>query len=337
MKTLWVDIRPWNKNLMTTALESGADAVFLPDGFSEKARELGKIKVIAGDGDLKPGKDVVEIDIKSKADEEKAAKLSLGTPVIVKTSDWTIIPLENLIAHNNNIIAAVQSSEEAKTALQILEKGVKGILLKTDDPSEIKKTAKLVNQSTEAFGLIEAEITNVKTLGMGDRVCIDTCTNMKQGQGMLIGNSSSAMFLIHSESIDNPYVASRPFRVNAGAVHAYIRVLNDKTKYLSEIKSGDEVLIVNHDGVAEPAVVGRAKVEKRPLMLIEASVKNEKSGENKKTFSVILQNAETIRLVRPGGEPISVVALKPGDVVLSFIEGFARHFGMKIEETIQEK
>ena len=40
-------------------------------------------------------------------------------------------------------------------------------------------------------------------------------------EGILVGNTASGFFLVHSESIDNPYVASRPFRGNAGAVHAY--------------------------------------------------------------------------------------------------------------------
>ena len=58
---------------------------------------------------------------------------------------------------------------------------------------------------------------------MGDRACLDTCTQMSPGEGMLVGNTASGFFLIHSESIENPYVAARPFRVNAGAVDAYAR------------------------------------------------------------------------------------------------------------------
>jgi len=51
----------------------------------------------------------------------------------------------------------------------------------------------------------------------------------------------------------------------------------------------------------------------------------------------VLQNAETIRLTRPDGTPISVVELKEGDEVLGYIESEGRHFGMKVEETIIEK
>jgi len=54
-------------------------------------------------------------------------------------------------------------------------------------------------------------------------------------------------------------------------------------------------------------------------------------------LSCILQNAETIRLTKPDGTPISVAELKEGDEVLGYLEEAGRHFGMKVEETIIEK
>lgn len=338
MKKFWVDARPWNKGTVTSALEAGAEAVVVPAGFSEKVKKLGLIATISEDGDMKLGTDVVEIRIENKEDEEKAAHAGASKLVIVETSDWTVIPLENLVAQSDGVIAVVTNADEARTAVKILEKGVAGVLLKSSDPGEIKKTGAVLRAETEKIQLTEVETLSVKSVGMGDRVCVDTCTNMTKGQGMLIGNSGGAMFLIHAESIDNPYVAARPFRVNAGAVHAYIRVPGGKTKYLSEICAGNEVMIVKFDGTTEPAVVGRAKVEKRPLMLLEAAVPADKSnGIPAKTISIILQNAETIRLVKPDGSPISIVELKPGDKILAHISGEARHFGMKITESIMEK
>jgi 3-dehydroquinate synthase II len=50
-----------------------------------------------------------------------------------------------------------------------------------------------------------------------------------------------------------------------------------------------------------------------------------------------LQNAETIRLVKPDGQPISITALKPGDKVLGRVEKGGRHFGMKVDETLIER
>jgi 3-dehydroquinate synthase II len=153
---------------------------------------------------------------------------------------------------------------------------------------------------------------------------------MKVGEGMLIGSYSKGLFLVHSESLESEYVASRPFRVNAGPVHAYVMTPYNKTKYLSEIETGDELLTVDEEGNTKTTVVGRVKIEKRPLMLIEA----EYEGVKLKT---LLQNAETIRLVGEQGTPISVADLKTGDKVMVYLDKTARHFGMSIEESIIEK
>ncbi len=167
-------------------------------------------------------------------------------------------------------------------------------------------------------------------MGIGDRVCVDTCSMMQLGEGMLVGSYSQGLFLVHSESMESEYVASRPFRVNAGPVHAYVMTPGNKTKYLSELETGDEVLTVDQEGNTKTAIVGRVKIEKRPLMLIEA----EHEGVVLRT---LLQNAETIRLVTENGKPISVADLKVGDKVMIYLDPNARHFGMAIEETIIEK
>ena len=140
---------------------------------------------------------------------------------------------------------------------------------------------------------------------MGDRVCVDTCSMLADGDGMLMGNTSSAMLLVHAETLENPYVAPRPFRVNAGAVHAYILMPDGKTAYLSDLSIGGQVLVSDHRGTARSAIVGRTKIERRPLLLVEAEEGGAKA-------SLILQNAETIRLVAPDGSAISVVNLAAG-------------------------
>lgn len=38
------------------------------------------------------------------------------------------------------------------------------------------------------------------------------------GEGMLVGSFARALFLVHSECAESRYIASRPFRVNAGPV-----------------------------------------------------------------------------------------------------------------------
>ncbi|MBU4267066.1 MAG: 3-dehydroquinate synthase II [Candidatus Altiarchaeota archaeon] len=176
------------------------------------------------------------------------------------------------------------------------------------------------------------EITKIEEVGLGDRVCIDTDTELKLGEGMLIGSLSRGMFLVHSETVENPYVETRPFRVNAGPVSAYVLVPGGKTRYLVELKGGDPVIAVDSNGKEREVKVVRSKIETRPFLLVEA-----KLGEVE--FHSFLQNAETIRLVTEDGKAVSVVNLKPGDKVLALVdkEGMGRHFGMAVEETIIEK
>ncbi|HOI57416.1 MAG: 3-dehydroquinate synthase II [Methanoculleus sp.] len=328
MKQFWVDIRPWRKNLATAAIESGADTLVVDD--AEHVRELGRVTTVAENGDLVPGKDVFEIEIVDKATEEEALRLAARGPVIVRTRDWTVIPLENLVAQSSRIIAAVTNADEATLALTALERGTAGILLSTDDPAEIRRVAETVAGAGAAVPLTTFEVTRIVPVGMGDRVCVDTCSLLTDGEGMLVGNTSSAFLLVHPETLENPYVAPRPFRVNAGAVHAYILLPNGKTAYLADLAIGDTVLVAEHTGATHDAVVGRVKIERRPLLLVEA-----KAGDA--TVSLVLQNAETIRLVREDGSAVSVANLAVGDRVLGSIAEGGRHFGIAVAETILEK
>jgi 3-dehydroquinate synthase II len=330
MKELWLKLDEFKKEYVTTALECGFDAIYTNDANIKKIKELGLIKVISETGDLIKDKDVYYKKINNKKDEDDAVKIGRTAKVIVKTSDWNVIPLENLISQSENIYVEIENIEEAKLAIEILEHGVKGILLNPKDFKTIIEVAKIIKKSSNKIDLIEFEIKKIEQLPLADRVCVDTCNNMVQGEGMLVGNSSSGLFLVNSESIDNPYVNARPFRVNAGAVHSYILLPDDKTSYLSELKSGVSCLIVNSKGESRIGVVGRVKVEKRPMLLIKAEY-------NKKEYTVILQNAETIRLVNNKNEVISVVQLKKGDKVLGYVEEAGRHFGVQISESIVEK
>src|SRR3974377_567414 len=297
MKQLWVKVDPYEKKLVTTALESGADAVWVPTGRAAEVKSLGLIRVVAPDGDLVPGQDIHEITVTGQDQEAEVVRLAKSGPVVVRTPDWTVIPLENLVAQCDNLFVEVSDQDAARTFLGVLEKGVEGLVVGRPVPSVIKAIARLVKEASPPLPLEVARITALRPLGMGDRVCVDTCSNLGLGEGMLVGNASNSLFLVHAESLENPYVSPRPFRVNAGPVHAYIRVPGNRTKYLGELTAGDEVLVVGHDGRSRPAVVGRAKVESRPLMLIAA----EAGGREGTT---ILQNAETIRLTQPNGEAV---------------------------------
>jgi 3-dehydroquinate synthase II len=295
-------------------------------------RSLGLIKVVADsdEADIRWGVGAICVSIRSSDDEEKIVQLSREKKVIVQPTDWNVIPLENLISRTGNLFVEVETIEEAGVATGILEKGVNGLLVTQRSHSEVRRIIRAAKSESGTLDMASFRIEGVFPLGMGDRVCIDTCSLMGRGEGMLVGNSSSAFFLIHSESLENPYVAPRPFRVNAGAVHAYVLAPGGKTKYLSEIKAGDELGCVNFRGEGSSVIVGRVKIERRPLLLVTAA-------SPYGAATAIVQNAETIRMVRPDGEALSVVDLRPGDEIMGYVEEGGRHFGRRIKETILER
>ena len=256
---------------------------------------------------------------------------------VVVGEDWTIIPLENLIARigsDTSLVAGVTTVDEAEAAFETLEIGTDAVLLDSSDPDEIRATCDLRDVlDREHLDLVWAEVTGVERVGSADRVCVDTGSLMEGNEGMLVGSMSRGLFFVHAETADSPYVASRPFRVNAGAVHAYVRAPGGETRYLSELESGDEVQIVDTDGNTREAIVGRAKIERRPMFRVEAEVETE---EGRDRFETLLQNAETIKVATREGRT-AVTDLEPGDEVKVYHEDTARHFGEAVEERIIEK
>jgi len=277
----------------------------------------------------------VKVKIKTGLDEELAidAADAGADYVAISCPDWKIIPLENLISKlhgRSRLLFLASSFDEAKVALEALELGADGIILKSRDLSAITETSNLVKAAYSTVELSAAKVTDLRTLGSGARVCVDTCDLMEPGEGILVGCQSSGLFLVQAEVQESEYVESRPFRVNAGPVSLYVLTPNNKTKYLSELKAGDEVVISNRQGRVRIAHVGRVKIERRPLMLIEAE------GQGRK-LKTIVQNAETIRLVTKASSK-SVAELKVGDEVLARIEHGGRHFGILVkEESILER
>jgi 3-dehydroquinate synthase II len=281
-------------------------------------------------------KTVLQVSIQGKDDENKAAKAAeLGVDyIIINCLDWRVIPLENLIAKSrgkSKLFAEVNTAEDAKVVLDVLELGTDGVLLKTSDPEEILKTIAVVKPETLKLDMAIAKITSAKPISTGARVCVDTCDMMSPGEGMLVGSQSAGLFLVEAEVHENPYVASRPFRVNAGSLSMYTLGTLQTTRYLSELKAGEEVIIVDREGKTRKTNVGRVKIEIRPLLLVEAQVEG-------KTIKTILQNAETIRLVTPTASK-PVTELKPNDEVLVHLAAKGgRHFGISVpEETVIEK
>jgi 3-dehydroquinate synthase II len=254
--------------------------------------------------------------------------------VIVEVKDWKIIPLENIIAKlhkiHTKIFAIANSPAEVRKMFSILEVGVDGVIFSSASINEIREA--LVYLGTRNFDLKTAKIIDIKEVGDGERVCVDTASMLHRGEGMLIGSRSNFLFLVHNESVGSSFTSPRPFRVNAGAVHCYTLSPDGTTNYLSEIETGSEVLVLDSKGKARRVTVGRSKIERRPMLMIKAQIGNEIGG-------IIAQDAETIRFVKPNGHLVSVTHLKKGDSVLVYSKSATgRHFGMEVsDEYILEK
>lgn len=254
-----------------------------------------------------------------------------------------MIPIENIIAACDGgptkVAAKLSNQEQILGATFALEIGVDAILIPEDliesgliakSQRGEKPTSTQFEQNKKEFSLEELTITEVKEGGVGDRFCIDLTSLLEIGEGMLVGSSASSLALIHSESIESEFVPTRPFRVNAGPANSYVLMSNNSTKYLSELKMGDEVMIVNRDGFTKSGTIGRIKIEKRPFILIKwIDANNNEAG----TF---LQQAETVRLVIPDGNFKSVTELQTNEKILGAIFESGRHVGETINAKVTE-
>ncbi|WP_326799017.1 3-dehydroquinate synthase II [Streptomyces sp. NBC_01808] len=249
--------------------------------------------------------------------------------------DPTKIPLEIVLAAaagaEGSIVTRVADVEEAEIVFGVLEHGSDGVMLAPRAPGEATELkAAAVTQAAD-LSLVELEVTGIRRVGMGERACVDTCTNFRLDEGILVGSHSTGMILCCSETHPLPYMPTRPFRVNAGALHSYTLSAEGRTNYLSELSSGGKVLAVDSAGKTRVVTVGRVKIETRPLLAIDAVAP---SGV---TVNLIVQDDWHVRVLGPGGEVLNVTDLTPGTKVLGYLPVEQRHVGYPIDEFCIEK
>jgi 3-dehydroquinate synthase II/3-amino-4-hydroxybenzoic acid synthase len=255
--------------------------------------------------------------------------------VFVALADPTNIPLELLLARaqstGTRIIKRVATGDEARVALGVLEHGCQGVLVAGDDPAAAGRLARALGEARlEPLALCEARITRVLPVGMGYRACVDTTSLLGPAEGMVVGSTSAGGLLACAEVHDLPYMNTRPFRVNAGAVHSYVWGPRDAVVYLTDLGAGAEVLAIGTGGAARTVAVGRVKIEVRPLLLVEAAVDG-------RTVNLIAQDDWHVRVFGAGGEPRNITTLRPGEGVLAHVCEPGRHVGIKVSETIVER
>ncbi len=258
--------------------------------------------------------------------------------LVVGFRDPTNIPLELIIATlqatNTVLIKEItdrRDVDDAIVTLGVMEVGAEGVLF---TPGSIALVDTLKTR-LDALGAGSLElsvgtVTESRPAGMGYRSCIDLATLFSPTEGMIVGSTSQGGILCCPEVFFLPYMELRPFRVNAGGVHSYVYGFEDRTDYMTELKSGAPVMVVDKSGRTRRACVGRMKTELRPIRLIEVMF------DGGKKVSVLMQDDWHVRIFSADGEPLNITALRPGDKVLGYVTEPGRHVGIRVSEHILE-
>ena len=307
---------------------------------------LGENLQIDGEALYIEGKQVGRrVDVSNSEGQSKARAMAGSVEwILLDLGEWKMIPIENIIAACDGgptkVAARISSPEQVLGAAFALQIGVDALLVdeKTLQTALIAKsqrgevTIDAIDETAKGeLELSFLEVVEVTEGGVGDRVCVDLTSLLDPEEGMIVGSSSKSMVLVHGETVESEFVPTRPFRVNAGASHSYIMMADGTTSYLSELKMGDEVLVVNGNEESRSCVVGRVKIEKRPFILFRW--KNENDNE----AGVLLQQAETVRLISESHGLVSVTELVPGMKLLGWNGGAGRHVGQTISAEVDER
>ncbi|MGW1712183.1 3-dehydroquinate synthase II family protein [Streptomyces sp. NPDC002156] len=253
---------------------------------------------------------------------------------VIHFADPTKIPLEIVLAAaesaEGKLVTVVDGLEEAAIVFDVLERGSDGILFTPRSADEVFALARLLEATTPQLELSTLTVESIRHVGLGDRVCVDTCSHFEEDEGILVGSYSSGFVLCCSETHPLPYMPTRPFRVNAGALHSYTLGPDNRTNYLSEVGSGSALLAVGADGRTRRVVVGRAKLESRPLLEIRTH------AEDGRLVSLTVQDDWHVRVLGPGGKVLNVTELQTGDELLGYLAADKRHVGLPIGEFCKE-
>src|SRR5439155_332898 len=221
------------------------------------------------------------------------------------TDDWTVldfrdptkIPLEIVLAAatgaEGNIVTVARDVTDAELLFGVLERGSDGVLMAPAAVGDATRLKAAAVPGAEQLKLTELTVTGTRHVGMGERACVDTCTYLRKDEGILIGSQARGMLLCASETHPLPYMPTRPFRVNAGAIMSYTLTAGGHTRYLSELCAGSTALAVDVHGHARIVTVGRIKIESRPLLCVDAV------APDGRTVNAIVQDDWHVRVLGP--------------------------------------
>ena len=304
---------------------AGADIIVSP------VHGAGDLAVLAGMARAGDGRVAAYVEVSNSGTLGLACEAAVALPhTVVRFTDPTKIPLEIVIAaadrSSGRLITMVEDLEEAGIVLGVLEKGSDGVLMMPKAPDDVLGLAQRLRAATPRLDLVPLTVTAVAHTGMGERVCVDTCSHFAQDEGILVGSFSAGFVLCCSETHPLPYMPTRPFRVNAGALHSYVLGLDNRTNYLSELRSGAQILGVGADGRTRVLTVGRVKIETRPLLTISAT------APDGTAVSLTVQDDWHVRVLGPGAAVLNVTELASGHQVLGYLATDQRHVGIPVHE-----
>jgi 3-amino-4-hydroxybenzoic acid synthase len=347
--------------IVAEALHHRVDALLAGDPADLAGLPPTVMKVLLPDGDLPadPGDaDIVVVDPgrHGEPDPDRYAGRQLGRFVDVvdatsldlaclaaRTCAWSLllfrdptnIPLEIVLAAaadaKGSVITVAGCPEDATVLFGVLERGSDGVLLAPTAVGQVAALKTAARPRSDRISLAELDVTRVEHVGMGERACVDTCSYLRPDEGILVGSRATGLVLCVSETHPLPYMPTRPFRVNAGAVMSYTLATLDRTRYLSELTAGHTVLAVDADGYTRPVTVGRVKIETRPLLAITAL------APDGRWVNLIVQDDWHVRVLGPGATVLNSTALTPGDRILGYLPARARHVGYPIDELCYEQ
>lgn len=370
MKSAWIDLRGLAADLATAVIEEsthlGIATVVLddPELAAKVPPTLQKAAVVTGETPtalIDSLVDVVDILIAEHSIAEKfeGIRPGLRNGVLVQVlgeetlqlactianqaqltlvefrQDPSKIPLEILLAAadkaKGSIVTVVEDVEDAATTIGVLERGSDAVLLAPKRVGDASELVRVCHGEAESLQLEELEIVKLTHLGLGDRVCVDTCSHLQPNEGILLGSYASGLMLVSSETHPLPYMPTRPFRVNAAALSTYTLTPNNRTRYLSELRCGSEILAVNTNGGVRRVIVNRIKMETRPMLQIEARTAGGAA------VNMVGQDDWHVRALGPGGSVHNFTELRPGDRILGHTMTDQRHVGYAIREFLHEQ
>ena len=355
---VWLDARPSGPAHAAAAMLDASGGLFaraiVADGTADDERLLNAdetepvARLFFADGAIAGGSTLVDGD----ASQQEAIALvgSVAWCHVDATKGQPMIVAENLLAKADGtgtlIACTCRNAADVQGLAFALDKGVDALVLcsDADDLCEAATIAKAQRAETAdadddaaaardaPAGPVALErwtVSGVSDGGVADRVAVDFTTLLSPDEGLLVGSSAKALALVLGETATGGFVPPRPFRVNAGPVHSCVLAAGGKTTYLSEVVAGDKLLVATTSGATREATVGRAKVEPRPCVKVDAA-RGGASG------SVFLQQAETVRLAGVAG-PLPVTRARVGDEILVRPDDKGTHVGRRISVPVEER